>query len=238
MSVKSDFITTSVNDVLLEGVAAADCLLHDGIDTYPVLEYLLQTVFLKMTGFEEQKLRNICWEVASIDLKYRYDTLQGRVSYGEFSSLDNKKDVFILLRNKIKEYGKDLDLETKKDGMMNEVKDEMKAIFDGSLIAKSFPAEYHRYEVFVKSWNKDHFAKDSQLLGGSLEEVYDALYKQRNRCAHNTSSYQQDALTLTEMQNKIMPNCNYLSYFALLLLLDKIFIETYNEFIVSYSVRV
>lgn len=100
MSVRTDFISTSVFEILQEGVAAAECIQQEGVDTYPILGYLLQSVFLRMTGYEEQKLRNICWEVATIDLDYRYQMIQGRVSYGEYSSLEDKKKVYDLLREK------------------------------------------------------------------------------------------------------------------------------------------
>ena len=183
-------------------------------------------------------MRNICWEVATLDLLYRYQTLQGRVSYGEFSTLDDKKSVFSLLKEKTKEYGGELNLDTKKAGILDEVKNQMEEAMKDSLIARSFPDEYHRYEIFVKTWKEDHFAKTNQLLGGNLEKVYDALYKQRNRCAHNTASYQQDMLTLTEMQDSQMLNSNYFSYFAILLLLDKIFIESYLIFRETYKTRV
>lgn len=238
MSVRTDFITTSVFEILQQGIAAAECLQQDSIDTYPILDYLLQSVFLRMTGFEEQKLRNICWEVATVDLDYRYKTLQGNVSYGEFSKLDDKRNVFTLLKDKTKEYGGEFPMDAQKDNILNEVKTEMEGAMKDSLIVKSFPDEYHRYEIFVKTWKPDHFAKSNQLLGGNIEKVYDALYKQRNRCAHNTASYQQDMLTLTEMQESQMMNCNYFSYFAILLLLDKVFIESYRMFREAYKTRV
>lgn len=237
MSVRTGFINTSVFEILQEGVSTADCIQQDGIDTYPMLGLLLQSVFLRMTGFEEQKLRNICWEVATVDLEYRYNTLQGRVSYGEFSSLDDKKDVYNLLKEKIKEYGGELDLKSKKLAILNSVKDEMSSVFKDSLIAQSFPSDYHQFEIFFKSWKAEHFANGGQLLGGNIERVYEALFKQRNRGAHNTSSYQQDAITLSEMQDYLMPNCNYFSYFAILLLLDKIFIEAFNAFKEAYGMR-
>lgn len=238
MSVRTDFITTSVCEILQQGIAAAECLRQGGIDTYPILDYLLQSVFLRMTGFEEQKLRNICWEVATVDLDYRYKTLQGHVSYGEFSKLDDKKNVFTLLKDKVKEYGGEFNIESKKAAILNEVKAEMEVAMKDTLIVRSFPDEYHRYEIFVKTWKADHFAKSNQLLSGNIEKVYETLYKQRNRCAHNTASYQQDMLTLTEMQDSQMMNCNYFSYFAILLLLDKVFIESYRMFRESYKTRV
>lgn len=238
MSVRTDFITTSVFEILQQGIAAAECLQQDSIDTYPILDYLLQSVFLRMTGFEEQKLRTICWEVATVDLDYRYKTLQGHVSYGEFSKLDDKKSVFTLLKDKTKEYGGEFNIDSKKTDILNEVKFEMEVAMKDSLIARSFPDEYHRYEIFVKTWRTDHFAKSNQLLAGNIEKVYDALYKQRNRCAHNTASYQQDMLSLTEMQDSQMMNYNYFSYFAILLLLDKVFTESYWMFRNSYKTRI
>lgn len=238
MSVRTDFITASVCEILQHGIAAAECLQQEGIDTFPILDYLLQSIFLRMTGFEEQKLRNICWEVATVDLDYRYKTLQGHVSYGEFSKLDDKKGVFALLRDKTKEYGSEFNIDSKKIGILEDVKTEMERALKDTLIARSFPDEYHRYEIFVKTWKTDHFAISNQLLAGNIAKVYDALYKQRNRCAHNTASYQQDILTLTEMQDSQMMNCNYFSYFAILMLLDKIFIESYQMFRDAYRMRV
>lgn len=238
MSVRTGFIATSVYEVLQEGVAAAECLQQDGIDSYPTLGYLLQSVFLKMTGFEEQKLRNICWEVASIDLDYRYQMIQGRVSYGEYSHLDDKKKVYDLLKDKTKALGASFNFDSKKGAMLNEVKTEISSIMKGTLIEQTFPSSYHQYEIFVKSWRVEHFAQGGQLLGGAIEKVYDALYKQRNRCAHNTPSYQQDAVTLSEMQDNQMINCNYFSYFAILLLLDKVFIEAFRMYRESYKNRV
>lgn len=238
MSVRTDFITTSVYEILQEGVAAVECLQYNGIDTYPALGYFLQSVFLRMTGFEEQKLRNICWEVASLDLDYRYQMIQGRVSYGEYSKLEDKKKVYDLLREKTKDLGLSFNFDSKKGSMLSEVKSEMESTLKDTLVSQSYPSAYHQYEIFVKSWKNDHFAQGGQLLGGSIEKVYEALYKQRNRCAHNTPSYQQDAVTFTDMQDGQMINSNYFSYFAILLLLDKIFIEAFRMYRESYRARI
>lgn len=238
MSVRTDFISTSIFEILQEGVAAAECIQQEGVDTYPILGYLLQSVFLRMTGYEEQKLRNICWKVATMDLDYRYQMIQGRVSYGEYSSLEDKKKVYDLLREKTRALGVDFALDTKKVVMLYEVKTEMETVMKDSLISNSFPADYHQYGVFVKSWKKEHFASGGQLLGGTLEKVYEALYKQRNRCAHNTLSYQQDTITFIEMQDSQMINSNYFSYFAILLLLDKIFTEAFHIYLEAYRMKI
>lgn len=155
MSVRTDFISTSVFEILQEGVAAAECIQQEGVDTYPILGYLLQSVFLRMTGYEEQKLRNICWEVATIDLDYRYQMIQGRVSYGEYSSLEDKKKVYDLLREKTRAFGADFALDTKKVVMLDEVKTEMETVMKDSLISNSFPADYHQYGVLLSLGRKN-----------------------------------------------------------------------------------
>ena len=44
----------------------------DGVETQSLCEYVLQTTFLKMTGASEQKLKCICWEIATYDYEYRH----------------------------------------------------------------------------------------------------------------------------------------------------------------------
>ena len=50
----------------------ANAGIGNGIETYPLGDYIMQSVFLKMTGFQEQKMKCICWELASNDYEYRY----------------------------------------------------------------------------------------------------------------------------------------------------------------------
>lgn len=85
MSARIGFIKTSIMEVLQEGIAAVDCMQDGGLETFPMLEYTLQSIFLKMTGYGEQKLRFIIWEIASYDLEFRYNLLKGEYSFGEFS---------------------------------------------------------------------------------------------------------------------------------------------------------
>ena len=124
MSVRTDFIYTSAYEVLQQAVSATNCLQTDGINAYPVLEYILQSTLLRLTGFGEQKLRNITWEVATQDLQYRYETLQGKVSYGEYSNISDKKSVFTLLHTKTMEANERAQWfsDVEKQDMLNEVK--------------------------------------------------------------------------------------------------------------------
>lgn len=228
MSVRTDFIKTSTFEVLQQGVAAVDCMLSYGIDSYPSLEYVLQSLLLKMTGFGEQKLRNICWEIATVDLGYRYKTLQGQVAYGEFSNIENKKDIYLLLYNKSKEVDSknEIRLDDKKK-MLNAVLTEISTVFENSIFVVSYPTAYKCAMEFIKKWKPEQFAKNKTFVMDPLDKCYEMLYKQRNRCAHNTLSYQQDVLLLKEIQDKDFGYWNFFSYFALLLLFDKIFMKAF-----------
>ena len=231
LSVRTDFIRTSTFEVLQQGVAAVDCMLGYGIDSYPSLEYVLQSLLLKMTGFGEQKLRNICWEVATVDLDYRYKTLQGQVGYGEFSNLDNKKEVYLLLYNKTKEINSKHEIKADdKKKMLDKVQDEITKAFENSIFVVSYPTAFKSALEFIRKWKPEQFAKNKTFVMDPLDNCYDMLYKQRNRCAHNTLSYQQDALLLKDIQDKNFGYWNYFSYFALLLLFDKIFMKAFSMY--------
>lgn len=86
------------------------------------------------------------------------------------SKLDDKKNVFALLKDKVKEYGGEFNIDSNKVTILNKVKAEMEVAMKDTLIASSFPDEYHRYEIFVKTWKTDHFAKSNQLLEGTLRK--------------------------------------------------------------------
>lgn len=192
MSARIGFIKTSVIEVLQEGVAAVDCMQDCSLDNFPVMQYVLQSLFLKMTGFGEQKLRFIIWEIASYDLEFRYKLLKGDCSFGEFSQLSDKKNVYTKLLREIKALGVvDILTDDVKNHLLQEVKIEMNTTFENASIKDAFPDDYERFLTFLNSWNKDSFAKGNELLKDNLVPIYsEYIYKQRNSCAHNTLSYQ------------------------------------------------
>lgn len=98
--IHGDFIFSPLFDVLKGGVMASHALTA-GIETYPLSEYFFQSLFLRMTGAQEQKLKCILWEIASNDYQFRYDFLHTK-SYGECSEYKAKSDVFNDLVNAIK----------------------------------------------------------------------------------------------------------------------------------------
>lgn len=90
--IHTDFILTPIYTILEQGVNA--CMsLPSGIESYPIAEYHLQSVFLKMTGASEQKMKCILWQLATDDYQYRYEFLQ-RNDLGECSTYASKDAVF------------------------------------------------------------------------------------------------------------------------------------------------
>lgn len=69
MNKHKDFILSPIINILQE-VASANYGIANGIETYPLSEHVMQSVFLRMTGFQEQKMKSICWELATNDYEY------------------------------------------------------------------------------------------------------------------------------------------------------------------------
>ena len=92
MSKHTDFILTPITTILEEAVAATSSI-GDGIETYPLCDYILQATFLKMTGFQEQKMRCIAWELGTNDFEFRYWWLE-KANLGTYSSYDHKNNIY------------------------------------------------------------------------------------------------------------------------------------------------
>ena len=92
------FILSPIVNILQDTVTACKGIGH-GIETQSLGEYVLQTTFLKMTGASEQKLKGICWEMATNDYDYRYQYL--KKNYGECSSYADKSNIYKDLINMI-----------------------------------------------------------------------------------------------------------------------------------------
>lgn len=88
---QQEFILTPIAKILQDTVTACNGI-GPGIETQSLGEYVLQTTFLKMTGASEQKLKCICWEMATNDYEYRYQYL--KKNYGECSAYMDKSNIY------------------------------------------------------------------------------------------------------------------------------------------------
>lgn len=233
MNNHTSFILSPITDVLKNGVMA--CMgVGNGIETYPLYDYIMQSVFLKMTGFQEQKMKCVCWELATHDYEYRRVLLTNDDKLGECSSYLDKNKIYKRLVAHIEKYNADFDVENDIENtkILQDTISDIKNIFSNtnlSIWAHKSYSDFINNRNLIKS---GHFASNkNNLFENVLQDKYTLLYKHRNRCAHNTLSYQQNLPTLKTLVNEDYKYDNYFVRFALLILIDKIFIELYKGYL-------
>lgn len=111
---QSKFILTPLVRILQDGLNASKGL-GTGIETYPLSDYVMQSIFLKMTGAQEQKLKCICWDLATNDYAFRRDYLDNvKLHYGEFSEYKQKNKVYCQLIDEIQKIRPGFNIDTLK----------------------------------------------------------------------------------------------------------------------------
>lgn len=124
--VHTDFILNPLTKVLADGINACTSL-SEGIENSALGEYFMQSLFLRMTGAQEQKLKCICWVMATNDYRYRYDLLNVK-QYGECSEYKQKRGIYSDLNGLIQGFDsgftplKILDGVALKDGREDEIR--------------------------------------------------------------------------------------------------------------------
>lgn len=235
------FILSPLSDIL-KNATSATFGLRNGIETYPTFDYILQSVFLKMTGAQEQKMKCICWELATYDYDYRYKRFTQK-TLGECSNLDEKKIVFKDLIEQIKKYDEQFKIEEDiKNNILQKTIDDIGNIFLNSNLIHSSQKSYEEFNIIkAKITNKYILPDENSLFTNKsslsnkefdLIEIYsEHLYKHRNRVAHNTFSYQQNLPTLNTLIQENYKYNNYFLYFFILILIDNIFIDLYKKYL-------
>ena len=238
MSNHNEFILKPITAVLKEGVNAS-LGIGSGIETYPLYDYISQSVFLKMTGFQEQKMKCIYWELASNDYDYRRVLLSNEDKLGECSSYKDKSNIYKRLVELICNYDSDFNatnIEKKK--IRKGTASEIKEIFSNTNLLIWGQGAFNSFESIWSCIENKHFATENKSLFPeikndiSLKHIYEShLYKHRNRVAHNTNSYQQNLPTLKTLVNENYKYENYFLWFAILVLIDNIFIELFKKYL-------
>lgn len=250
-----DFIDSRAMEILHEATVAL-LSIDDGMMMLKACDYILQTAFIKMTGFLEQKMKCICWEIASQSYEYRYGTFVGNRICG-FSSYREKKDVLNDLLREIYKYNNDNDFEVDEDEkkrMLSCVHDDITGFYQSSGLSKVYLRQFWVVESFIRSIkpndilvgaNKGDITAKELFVGSgkgenlsivtrhnniNLRYAYEEIiYKHRNRCAHNTICYQRNNPLIDVVSSADYPFHNYLVRFAILDLIDVIFIAVYNN---------
>lgn len=236
MSTHNKFILKPISAILNEVVNACSCI-GNGIETYPLYDYIMQSVFIKMTGFQEQKMKCICWELATNDFEYRRILLANDDKLGECSSYNDKSRIYKRLIEQICKYISYFNVGNIDKKKIREESD-IKEIFSNTNLLIWGQGAFHKYQNIWNSIENKHFANENNNLfpeinnGISLKKIYaEHLYNHRNRVAHNTHSYQQNLPTLKTLINENYIYENYFLWFAILVLIDNVFIELYKSYL-------
>ena len=228
----SNFILTSITKILEEAILASAGI-EDGIENYAINDYILHSVFLKMTGAQEQKMKCICWELATNDYQYRYNRYS-KWELGECSEYKHKFHIYKDLIDQIKKSVPDFNVQVFFDKHRDNIAQQKinNKIID--IFSESIFANFSRKHLITFSNNKidkNHFGKNSNLLENKLQERYKQLYNHRNRCAHNTLSYQQNLPTFDTLKRDDYIYENYIVYFSILILIDEIMMKLYEKYL-------
>lgn len=245
----SNFILTPMSSILLEAQAALK-LQPMVMENVAISDYIMQTIFLKMTGFQEQKCKCINWELATDDYEYRYEAYgdRGKYKIGEGSHWEDKCRIFKGLQNQLSKEKKDIEKEISIETIKSTLKDTKKTIKDLYLncsLMKEYAREYIIFESVCNQVDRKCLHPElSDIFGNqqieivnneklTLTEMYkDYIYRHRNRCAHNLLSYQENRPTMNMMSSLEMAMNNYFIRFLVVALIDdemRLLYELYNR---------
>lgn len=300
VSVHSDFILTPLFEILSDGLTGINAL-GDGVEIVPLLDYYMPSIFLKMTGALEQKMKCICWDLASNDYDYRNTYLRDKLrTYGECSTYDSKLGIYgdlidVISRcnpgfvveeiwdeievsdeiySKVQKEWEEGEIKAivakaitsagaiaedqktyirqrimanpkhtkvlekmlrgaKKTLYFKEESKRFKIMMKKSSIVATFPKEYEDFLSKGNAWcDFSLFANNDKLLPEHLSEMYiDEVYKHRNRCAHNLTSYQSNLPSLDVLAYQKEGDNNYFVRFWLIILIDDIFMRLYEYYV-------
>lgn len=228
------FISSPLSGLLDEAVEALGAV-DSGMNGYCVADWLMPTVFLRMTGAQEQKLKCINWNLGSLDLELRYQRYSSKM--GEMSCYDDKKTLcgellsYIVRNDRNFNPMTDVDRQTLLDEAGHSIEDScgisvMKVWYAGDYkdfvdVTSGFKAQE------LVNWDSNN-KKLNSLFSGNLLSAYQALYNHRNRCAHNSTSYQKNLPMFDVLSGPSAIYENYFIRFYVLVLLDMLFVQLYR----------
>lgn len=235
----TDFISTPLLSILKNGFAASKGV-YDSMEGYPLADYLQESLFLRMTGALEQKLKCICWDIATVDYEYRYEYLNKK-KYGECSDTNSKNGIYNDLIEAIKKHYTSFEPSDILDkSFLDAVLNNTNRLFENSVMhvwkTKEFDFYMKNHRSFLREsqigQGRQSAKKPYPLLQSLFRKKYDDIvYKHRNRCAHNTLSYQVNKPDLDVIANADFDYHNYFFRYAMIVVVDNIFISLYKKLI-------
>lgn len=208
--------------------------LNGSLENYPLTSYLLDSLLIRLTGAQEQKLKSITWELGSVDPIFRRKLLRD-LSLGEYSSYEAKQTIFQSLISSMEKLKIDfLITDNEKNEIIDYLHDSMDEFLSGNALSQLVFRDYRFYIDSRKSrFKSDQFfmptKKGYLLFEGGLVELYESLYVKRNRIAHNVASSAHVSPPLEELATVKKNPENYFMWFSVLILIDSIFILLFDK---------
>lgn len=243
----SMFILTPISSILIEAQASLK-LQPMTMESVAVSEYIMQTIFLKMTGFQEQKCKCVNWELATDDYEYRYNAYgdRGKYKIGEGSNWDDKSKIFKGLQDQISKEGKDVINEISDETIndsLETTKNAIKDLYQSCPLMRGYNREFVVFESICSQIKRESIDLCSIFSNTAIEivpnqkitlkEMYEKyIYRHRNRCAHNLLSYQENRPTMNTMSSLEMAMNNYFVRFLVVALIDdemRLLFELYDR---------
>ena len=223
-----EFILKPMSTILEEAIVSCKGV-GDGIETNSLFDYVMQSIFLKMTGYQEQKGKCILWEIATNDFEYRRKFLDSKL--GELSTYNDKNNVYKVLRAQIKKHNSSFRTDILKNEIFKNSFDYVAEVFKETNLMKWKERMYHDFTHLNIIKNNHFLMNENEMFHEILKKEYGILYAQRNRLAHNTLSYQQNLPNFDILKSQKGSEQNYFFWFAILILIDNIYIELFKEYI-------
>ena len=249
------FIKTPISEILEEATivtSRCEMAMHE----QPLCDYIMQSIFLKMTGFQEQKLKSIHWMLATEDYDYRYLFLDQKNRNA--SDYNDKNKVLVKLYSSIRNFDSSYSglSEDDRNRIVADTKKNIEIFYQQSKLCAWLQHDYLAYQKMIehvsgsclmlfnsKTGLATHFFKTCENCDnaaarnvckmrklGSLVDAHDAMHRYRNVCAHNISSYKQDLPTLNTLSQKAYTFDNYFIRFFLLICIDSMAIRLYEVY--------
>ncbi len=230
------FIISNIFDVLDDAIMSSSSI-GDNMAHYPLCEYFLQSVFLRLTGYQEQKLKCILWEIASDDFEFRYRYLNGSINVGECSRLEDKNKVYIELKVNLEKKGHTFPFPNEQEinSQISEIRDNLQLRFETTIFKKWLPRDYSRFVDFSNKiqYRDNGYFTENGIFGGdnNLKDAFEQAYRHRNRCAHNLLSYQNNIPTLYDLTKDDKGFDNYFTRIFLICMIDNVFTRMFKYYI-------
>lgn len=253
----SEFILKPLSKILFEFADIANPL-NFGIEEHPLWDYLFMSLFLRLTGAQEQKCKCIAWELATINYEIRRKLFSSGNDLN-CSTLKEKNTVFKYQVIGLQDFGVNVDAAFLDDVRLESYDTafaKVNIFFEHVESSGLHPRECEFSKDLFCKWNACKGAGVDKIFGkcdsckekrncdarslkaekeSGLEAIYSRLYLHRNRCAHNVSSYQPNLPDLNKLVSPIYIYENYYTWFMVIMFIDELFINLYKEFEITLT---